>query len=97
MQEPFIMALRKCDQIKMRGYMDRRLPHQPGGTSTNRVTSPTWGPPDLHVNSPLDPVTNYMAGAFYLRSLTPVTPHVIGSNRLINEHDPITKSHVSFL
>ena len=63
------------------------------GTSPKRVTSPTWGPPDLHVNRPLDPVTNYMAGAFIQK----VILHVIGPNRLINEHNPITKSHVSFL
>ena len=29
----------KCDQIKMRDYMDRRV------TPPKRVTSPTWGPP----------------------------------------------------
>ena len=29
----------KRDQIKMRGYMNRRV------TSPERVTSPTWGPP----------------------------------------------------
>ena len=29
----------KCDYIKMRDYMDRRV------TPPKRVTSPTWGPP----------------------------------------------------
>ena len=29
----------KCDQIKMRDYMDFRV------TPPKRVTSPTWGPP----------------------------------------------------
>ena len=32
---------RKCDQIKKRDYMDRRV------TPPKRVTSPTWGPPPL--------------------------------------------------
>ena len=31
----------KCDQIKMRDYMDRWV------TPPKRVTSPTWGPPPL--------------------------------------------------
>ena len=33
----------------------------------------------------------------YFRSLTPVTLHVIVSNPLINEHNPIAISHVSYL
>ena len=33
----------------------------------------------------------------YLRSLTPVTLHVIGPNPLINEFNPITIGHVSYL
>ena len=32
----------------------------------------------------------------YLRSLTHVTLHVIGSNPLINKHNPITIGHVSY-
>ena len=64
MQEPFIMALGKCDQIKMRDYLDRRLPHQPGVPHSSGLPHLPGVPPDLHVNRPLDPVTNHMAGAF---------------------------------
>ena len=35
--------------------------------------------------------------SIYLRSLTPVTLHVIGPNPLINEFNPITIGHVSYL
>ena len=63
MQEPFIMALGKGDDKNERLY-GQTITSPTWGTSPKRVTSPTRGPPDLHVNRPLDPVTNYMAGAF---------------------------------
>ena len=44
-----------------------------------------WGVGDLH------------GWSIYLRSLTPVTLHVIGPNPLINEFNPITIGHVSYL
>ena len=36
----------KCNQIKMRGYMDRRV------TPAKRITSLTWGPPPPCINRP---------------------------------------------
>ena len=44
-----------------------------------------WGVGDLH------------GWSIYLRSLTPVTLHVIGPNPLINDFNPITIGHVSYL
>ena len=50
-----------------------------------RAYAQLWGVGDLH------------GLCIYLRSLTPVTLHVIESNPLINEHNPITIGHVSYL
>ena len=53
-------------------------------TSESPRLSSGWGVGDLH------------GWCIYLRSLTHVTLHVIGSNPLINKHNPITIGHVSY-
>ena len=48
----------KCDQIKMRHYMDRRV------TPPNWVTSPTWGPPPPCKQAPKENLVTWYKLAF---------------------------------
>ena len=59
----------KCDQIKMRDYMDRRV------TSPKQVTSRTWGPPPP-CKQPLMFVLMHVSTEETLRSLSKLLPSI---------------------